>query len=325
VAVQDPVGNRWAFTYDPMGRRVTVDDPDSGTATTRYNDAGDAVATVDARGATLVSTYDQIGRRTGLYDGVVSGATVTAGAKRATWVYDTLTDAKGYLASASRWVDGNEYKVRIRGYTALYQPKGEDYVIPLAEEGLDGTYTFTRSYAPDGSPEKLGLPGVGGLGAETLTTTYDATTGLPEQLQTNWPGAGQYVTDTDYTAFGEVGFTQLQQTGGSWVQRASVFDDATHRLSQATTIRQTAAQFVTDLHYGYDATGNIRRIADTPKGGAADVQCFRYDHLRRLTDAWTPSSGECGAARRGGHDHHVHLPGAGHAGGTRREGGLRAG
>ena len=27
--------------------------------------------------------------------------------------------------------------------------------------------------------------------------------------------------------------------------------------------------------------------------GPDDTQCLRYDYLRRLTDAWTPSSGSC--------------------------------
>ena len=45
-----------------------------------------------------------------------------------------------------------------------------------------------------------------------------------------------------------------------------------------------------DVHYTYDPSGNITSVADTPLERPADRQCFRYDHLRRLTEAWTPGS-----------------------------------
>jgi RHS repeat-associated protein len=32
-------------------------------------------------------------------------------------------------------------------------------------------------------------------------------------------------------------------------------------------------------------------------GGASDIQCFGYDYLRRMNEAWTPSSGDCGQAK----------------------------
>ncbi|MBY8854689.1 hypothetical protein K7G98_43120, partial [Saccharothrix sp. MB29] len=37
--------------------------------------------------------------------------------------------------------------------------------------------------------------------------------------------------------------------------------------------------------------------ADTPEGRPADTQCFAYDHLRRMNEAWTPASGDCTAPR----------------------------
>jgi RHS repeat-associated protein len=46
-----------------------------------------------------------------------------------------------------------------------------------------------------------------------------------------------------------------------------------------------------DRAYEYDDAGNVTRVADSPGSSAPnDTQCFRYDHLRRLTQAWTPAS-----------------------------------
>ncbi|MEY7971696.1 RHS repeat domain-containing protein [Saccharomonospora xinjiangensis] len=47
-----------------------------------------------------------------------------------------------------------------------------------------------------------------------------------------------------------------------------------------------------DARYSYDLAGNVTSIADVPLDGLSDVQCFRYDHLRRLVEAWTPT-GDC--------------------------------
>ncbi|MFE3459578.1 RHS repeat domain-containing protein [Nocardiopsis aegyptia] len=44
--------------------------------------------------------------------------------------------------------------------------------------------------------------------------------------------------------------------------------------------------------FGYDDMGNLLRINDEPTDpeAASDVQCFDYDHLRRLTQTWTPEA-----------------------------------
>jgi RHS repeat-associated protein len=62
-------------------------------------------------------------------------------------------------------------------------------------------------------------------------------------------------------------------------------------------VKQTAPTTIADVRYGYDAAGNIAKISDLTSG---DHQCFRNDHLRRLTEAWTPASGDCGPAPTAG-------------------------
>jgi RHS repeat-associated protein len=77
--------------------------------------------------------------------------------------------------------------------------------------------------------------------------------------------------------------------------RRGTYDQATDRLSQATVV-PTGQPIVTDQHYTYDPAGNLIKAADTPQTGGADTQCFGYDYLRRLSQAWTPASGDCEAA-----------------------------
>src|SRR5262249_27255271 len=203
----DTAGNTWTTGYDLLGRQTASDDADKGASATTYNDAGDVLTITDATGQTLSYEYDSMGRRTTQYQGAIAPAN-----KIASWAYDP-PGAKGQLASSSRWLSNGtvEVKVKVRGYTALYQSTGEDYTIPATASttGLSGTYTYSRTFRANGAPSGLTYPAGGGLSGETVTVTYDPTTGMPEQLQTN-TGVGQYVFNTDYTVFGEPTFIQYQ-------------------------------------------------------------------------------------------------------------------
>ncbi len=48
-------------------------------------------------------------------------------------------------------------------------------------------------------------------------------------------------------------------------------------------------------NYGYDDAGNVSSATTTSGASATDIQCFKYDHLANLTQAFAPS-GSCAAA-----------------------------
>ncbi len=291
LAVTDAAGNQWTWTYDLLGRATRTTDPDKGALATTYNDAGDVLTTTDARNVTLAYTYDTLGRSTGIYEGS------TAGPKRAEWTYDTL--ANGQLTSSTRWINNNAYVVAVRGYTDLYQPTGSTVTIPASEGLLAGSYSFSSTYNVDGSVSTTRLPAGGGLLAETLTNGYEATSGLPTTLKTNYGGvSGSYVTDTQYTRFGEQSVVTYS-TGGLLAQAGTYYEEGTRRLAEAITARETAPSTVADTFYTYLPSGLVTKIADKPAGRTPDVQCFGYDYLGRMSQAWTPTSGDCAAAPAG--------------------------
>ncbi|MFC9938278.1 hypothetical protein [Nocardiopsis alba] len=45
-------------------------------------------------------------------------------------------------------------------------------------------------------------------------------------------------------------------------------------------------------YYTYDDAGNVLNLRDEPTAEhlQADVQCFTYDHMRRMTGVWTPDA-----------------------------------
>ena len=71
------------------------------------------------------------------------------------------------------------------------------------------------------------------------------------------------------------------------------YDQETNRL--ATSEVQTGSSPVTvdATTYAYDDSGNITSESDTPASGPAQVQCFSYDYLGRLVQAWAQGSTGC--------------------------------
>jgi hypothetical protein len=66
------------------------------------------------------------------------------------------------------------------------------------------------------------------------------------------------------------------------------YDPQTGRVTEQNTQTGTAKTSVDDLNYRYDEVGNVLSEADTPSGNSAapDAQCFQYDYLGRMTQAW---------------------------------------
>ncbi|WP_141714835.1 polymorphic toxin-type HINT domain-containing protein [Micromonospora mirobrigensis] len=299
--VTDSLGNEWVNAYDVKGRQITAKDPDKGTTTTEYNDYDEPSKTTDANGKVLLNEYDSIGRRTGLYEGSIAAAN-----KRAEWTYDKLytgQTVRGQLTQSTRYeaTSGTTYAYtnRVTGFNTRYQPTGTQYVIPTVEgNGLSGTFGYGMGYSPyTGDPTSLTYPAGGGLTTETVTTGYDATTGLPTSLNTNLINVGSYVIGQQYTAYGEPSLTTRKTNGGVYVEDATYYDLTSRRVDRYKVQPETAAGTVQDTTYQYQDIGNITSIKDAPQVGAADAQCFGYDGLRRLTRAWTPKAGvDCATA-----------------------------
>ncbi|MEV0838637.1 RHS repeat-associated core domain-containing protein [Actinocatenispora sera] len=286
TTVTDPSGNTWTYEYDLLGHQTSVTDPDSGTMTATYNDAGDLTTTTDARGQTLAYSYDTLGRKTGLYDGSVADTN-----KRATWTFDTAVSGKGFIADSHRWVDGHDYKTAVRNYNTLGKPVTVDYVIPSNETGLAGSYRYVYGYAADGTLKSLRYPAVAAdtpdAWNETVTTSFDDTTGLPTELASSDDTIPHYVTQTSYTNFGELETVTYHGTALAFVSQSRSYDDATRRLAETKTTIDASPATVSDTRYTYDSSGNITGTHDTATG---DIQCYTYDYVQRLTQAWTPNS-----------------------------------
>ncbi|MFF5284533.1 RHS repeat-associated core domain-containing protein [Streptomyces sp. NPDC013171] len=294
--VTDPSGAVWKYGYDVRGRQTHLDDPDKGVSDVTF-DAGDRATDVtNARGFTLHSDYDELGRQTALKQGATT---------LATWTYDTATNGKGKPGKTTRWIGGKAYESAVTSYNALYLPVGTQVTVPVTPENgaLAGTYKWTTSYNPNtGQVMWTQQPAMGGLPAEKVTNTYNAT---GSQLNSVGAGTDPLVAAMSYDHYGRPVRAEYGAFGKQ-LWNSFEYDEHSGELTRSVTDRETAPQRIDDTHYTYDQAGNITSIGTISGQDAeqvTDTQCFTLDALRQITEAWTVAPGVtdgCAAAPSAG-------------------------
>ncbi|MFI7401668.1 polymorphic toxin-type HINT domain-containing protein [Streptomyces sp. NPDC049541] len=271
----------WKTDHDLLGRKKSQTDPDAGSSSYGYDDAGNLISATDAKQVELDYTYDLLGRKLTATDHAKSDF------QFASWTYDTLRI--GLPTSSTRYVQGvtGGYTVATTGYTSLGKPTGTRITLPASEAPLPSTYTTTLTYTTrDQLPATQSDPRTQGLSSETITYGRDA---LGNPLKTS-SSANIYVAASVYTNYGEPSrLTFGASTNPAWATYS--YDDQTRRLSDRLVERtQAPGPAVDDTKYTYDASGNPTSATDQQSetgNTVTDQQCYGYDALDRLTDAWT--------------------------------------
>ncbi|MFG2282463.1 polymorphic toxin-type HINT domain-containing protein [Streptomyces asoensis] len=294
-------GSTWTTVFDLLGHATSKTDPDAGTTSMVYDTAGNLTQTTDARGKSVSYTYDVLNRKTGQYASTIAAQAPGAGGNQAAaWTYDNdngvsgVTNPIGRTTTATSYNAGNAYTHQQLAFNAFGESLGESVTIPAAHGGLGGkTYTFRHTYSPDtGLLYTDNYPLGGGLPNEIVTHTYHAGLDTPAGLSTTAYG---YAQNTTYTAYGQV----LQETLGTGTNLAYLtndYDPHTGALTDQLVTRSTTPATVDEQNYKPDAAGNIVKQVSTRLGATAapETQCYQYDELDRLTQAWTATD-ECGA------------------------------
>ncbi|MEU7012481.1 RHS repeat-associated core domain-containing protein [Streptomyces sp. NPDC046385] len=298
-AVTGPDKATWSYAYDLFGRQTSATDPDKGTSTTGYNELDLPVtATNVGLNKTLLTEYDTLGRKTGLWDGDKDQTH-----QLAKWEYDTLL--KGQQDTAIRYdggsgATGKAYTQKVTGRDNLYQVTGNSLILPasdpLVAAGVPSTLSSTIGYNLDGSIKQASNPAIAGLAAETVSYKYNFT-GVG--LQTELKGTTGYQLGGTYDPLGDVTQLILGTDGTDSAKKAYLnysYEAGTRRLKRFYVTTDAHTYSPQDLNFTQDDAGNITSIFDnTTLGGTAkaDYQCFTYDGHRRLKEAWTPKTADC--------------------------------
>ncbi|MEH0423277.1 polymorphic toxin-type HINT domain-containing protein [Streptomyces sp. B21-083] len=300
----DEVGHTRTWKYDALGRVTDTTDPDTGTTHTAYDSYGRVDTATDGLGGKTGYSYERYNRVNEVRFTPVGAASGTA---VQSYVYDSAPGGKGQLASATRYNDGGKaYTTSIAGYTADYQPTSMTLKMPdgttsgTTTDGFKTNYTYDYTYNDDGQLEKYSAPEAGGLTAESVITRYNEA-GLPVTVS----GDDWYVSETDYSPYGQVLRSTVGEIGHRLWQDNS-FDESTGELLTSALLRENAtdtavvpAHEVSRRAYAYDPSGNILSVADKIGTNATDRQCFTYDTLGQLRQAWTtPGGASCTVAGR---------------------------
>ncbi|MFI8421199.1 RHS repeat-associated core domain-containing protein [Streptomyces sp. NPDC085479] len=279
--VTDPAGNTWTYVHDTRGRVTSAKDPDTGITQTQYDSADRPTIVTDALGQITYTTYDTLGRVTAVHEGSKLQDPVKS------YTYDPA-GALGMASESKRHTTTGDYTTKITGYDTEYRPTGRQVIIPAntMTTGLSGTYTYAYAYTPTGKPLSVTLPAKGGLPAEKVITRYNED-GLPESTS----GLAWYTSDVTYSPYGEV-LRSVSSAQPYRVWTTNFVDEHTGRLMRTVTDRERAGPHrISDTGYAYDTAGMITASArqDGVASGSAtwDNQCFTYDVMGELVNAWT--------------------------------------
>ena len=300
ASVTDAAGNIWTYGYDLLGNQTRSQDPDTGTTTSVYDAASQLSSTTDGRGKQTSNRYDADGRKSAAYD-TTGGAAETSSDEIASWTYDTLK--KGYPSSSTSYSNGDTYTQSVAAYSLFGTAAGYKYTLT----GQDGSIlptagiTFGYGFTLTGEIQNQTHAAIGGLAAESTTTTYDGY-GRPIGLSSGGPTGWTYVNALGYSALDQPVQYSLGSSNAT-VTLGLSYDPQTQALTDAQTIDSLSSGVVDNTSYSYaNASGTISKGAglvtsttDQQNNAATtDTQCFTYDYAQRLSAAWTATD-QCAA------------------------------
>jgi RHS repeat-associated protein len=298
VALEDTLGNAWAWTYDSLGRVIEEVDPDSGRKSFTYDEVSGTDTQTDAKDQVTTLSHDTAGRvlsrqntagTTSYSYGTTAGCPGACNVGRLVGVSfpgASMTmdyDALGRIVRQVRTLDRVEYVVQ-REYDAagrlsgLVYPDGDR----IGSMGYDEAGRITsipgilESVTYDAADRPLDQRNANG----TLTIRrYWPKRGLPQLLHTSGPGGT--IQQLDYEQYDRVGLLQKVTSaveGESWEYG---YDDG-YRLTTATNLSQPAEsqsfeydaidRITSSSRYGvysYPPAGDPRPHAPTDVGGVA--------------------------------------------------------
>jgi RHS repeat-associated protein len=248
----DDGGVRVEMSYDVLGRRTVIVDPNCGRRETTFNALGEVIAEQDARGLVTRYEYDALGRL--VVRRAPEGATF--------WVFDNAEGA-GIGRIAAVQAPGHQQQFR---YDALGRMTGQTRIIN------GQAFTTATHYDSRGRLDKVVYPT-----GFAVRYGYSAT-GIPVRVENVATGLA-YWEARQFDAFGNVALASL----GNGLVSGDDHDPRNGRLRGVQALKAAyAGPPVQNLRFAYDPAGNLSTRSDLRRGV---VESFGYDELNRLTSA----------------------------------------
>jgi YD repeat-containing protein len=270
VAVVDPAGKEWAYTYDVFGNLRTVSGPagaESVTRTWTYDTQNRLTSETHPESGTVqYSGYDAAGQLTGktdanattftyAYDDRERLKTVTGGGLQATFTYEPGTDQRTLVETA--------------GVTTSYAYDAGGRLSERRDQ-VDGK-SFTVRYAYDLRDNLTELTYPSG---RSVRYAYDSL----NRITRVWNDVGDATYAGDFTYHPSGGVKTF--TAGNGLVTTIDYDNRFR-------VTGIGVGSLLGLGYQYDAVGNVTKLLDARGGRELDLV---YDVLDRL-DSFQPAPG----------------------------------
>jgi RHS repeat-associated protein len=266
------------MTYDKLGRKTSMTDPDMGTWNYAYDSAGNLERQQDSAGNVLCFTYDGNDRPLKRFLDDEPGADCPDAPEAG----DTVLTSTVYGASNPNNNIGKVVSVDWGpglgdGDAFTYDTEGR---LKTQTRSID-THSFAytvNTYDLLDRPTKVTLPN-----GEVVLTTYDQ-----EGEDTLKAGSDMLISGVGFTALGQLAF--LDRPAGT-LDTVLDYHGQTENYRLAAIRHGTAGDALPDYGYtGYDAAGNLTGMT-MRTGSTTETFAFGYDDLNRLTSASLTNAG----------------------------------
>lgn len=271
--VTDTLTNTTVITYNTLGQKIAMNDPDMGVWTYEYDAAGRLITQTNALNQKLVFVYDKLSR---LKEKRETSAT---GTLLAQYTYDTGTGAYG--------IGHRTIMTDTSGNTKwYYDSRGR---VLTETRTVTGSGTFVTQWGYDAMDRPIWVKYPGGNASqagEQVNYTYNDMGLLNSVIGTN-----NYLQSATYDASGRpVSLTLATNLRQDFVYYPWATLNGQGRLKEVragtpTSVNPGGTPTLQNLLYQYDAVGNVKTITDTKVTGGLQIQSFQYDSLDRLTSA----------------------------------------
>ncbi len=249
------------LTYDLLGRKTQMIDPDMGTWNYQYNGYGELVSQTDALSQTVTMEYDDLGRMTKRIE--PEGESV--------WEYGTSASLHniGKLVSVS---GPDELSTKSYTYDNLGRPSEATTVIDLPPYDTTPNYITGQTYDSAGRVSLVQYPFVGG--SRFQVKNHYNLRGYLKKV-TSPDGTTVYWEAKELNARGQLELILL----GNGASVANAYQPETGWVDGSMV---DANDLIYHMSYERDEIGNIESRTDQRQGLAEN---FQYDILDRLTNS----------------------------------------
>jgi RHS repeat-associated protein len=267
--VIDAIGNETEITYDQLGRKITMDDPDMGVWRYTYDANGNLKTQTDAKGQIIEFTYDALDRiKLKNYTNTTDPDVY--------YDYDipSTLNGIGQLCLVSKKDDTPAAvpvaETEYEEYDALGQAK---LVTKSIQNSSGSLLSYSTSYEYDMSgkttqityPDDTDVKYTYYLGTDLLHQVY-----LPNAL-------GEFVEHAEFSAYepsGKIGRIDYWENS---VYTDYFYDQSSGRLIDISTSNGQIT--IQGKSYGYSKAGDIETITDNK---LETTHTYEYDNLHRL-------------------------------------------